>query len=121
VDAALKSGMSAKCTMRVADKKDVLFLPTEYTEKKGDAYFAYFPVDKKKDPKAVSTPVPIKVGLVTSSRIEILSGLKAGDKVIKPEFKGPSRKGFMQMGPDDSGDSNASNKDASNKSGGDKK
>ncbi|MEI8282268.1 MAG: efflux RND transporter periplasmic adaptor subunit, partial [Armatimonadota bacterium] len=121
VDAGLKSGMSAKCTMRVANKKDVVFLPAEYIEKKGDAYFAYFPVTNKKDPKAVPTSVPIKVGLVTSSKIEILSGLKVGDKVIKPEFKGPSRKGFMQMGPDDSGDSNASNKDASNKSGGEKK
>jgi HlyD family secretion protein len=115
VDPGLKSGMSAKCTMRVSNKKDVVFLPSEYTEKKGNDYFAYFPPANPKDPKSKPTAVPIKVGLVTSSRLEILSGLKAGDKVIKPEFKGPSRKGFMQMGPDD--ENSGGNNDASNKSG----
>ena len=118
VDPGLKSGMSAKCTMRVSNKKDVVFLPIEYTEKKGNDYFAYLPAANPKDPKLKPTAVPIKVGLVTGSRIEILSGLKVGDKVVKPEFKGPSRKGFMQMGPDD--DNAAGNNDASNKSGGDK-
>ena len=112
VDPALKSGMSAKCTMRVANRQNVIFLPAEYTEKKGDNYFAYYPANPK-DPKSKPTQVPIKVGLVTSGKIEIVSGLKVGDKVIKPEYKGPPRKGFMQMGPDDnSGDNN----DASNKS-----
>ncbi len=119
VDPGLKSGMSAKCTMRVANKKDVVFLPSEYTEKKGNDYFAYFPAANPKDPKSKPTSVPIKVGLVTSSKLEILSGLKAGDKVVKPEFKGPSRKGFMQMGPDN--DSSGSNNEASNKSDGAKK
>ena len=51
VDPGLKSGMSAKCTMRVANKKDVVFLPSEYTEKKGNDYFAYFPAANPKDPK----------------------------------------------------------------------
>jgi HlyD family secretion protein len=119
VDPGLKSGMSAKCTMRVANRKDVVFLPAEYTEKKGNDYFAYFPAANPKDPKSKPTSVPIKVGLVTSSKIEILSGIKIGDKVIKPEFKGPSRKGFMQMGPDD--DSSGDNNEASNKSKEDKK
>ena len=119
VDPGLKSGMSAKCTMRVANKKDVVFLPSEYTEKKGNDYFAYFPAANPKDPKSKPTSVPIKVGLVTSSKIEILSGVKVGDKVVKPEFKGPSRKGFMQMGPDN--DSADANNEASNKSDGAKK
>ncbi len=119
VDPGLKSGMSAKCTMRVANKKDVVFLPSEYTEKKGNDYFAYFPAANPKDPKSKPTSVPIKVGLVTSSKIEILSGIKVGDRVVKPEFKGPSRKGFMQMGPDN--DSADANNEASNKSDGAKK
>ena len=119
VDPGLKSGMSATCTMRVANKKDVVFLPSEYTEKKGNDYFAYFPAANPKDPKSKPTSVPIKVGLVTSSKIEILSGIKVGDRVVKPEFKGPSRKGFMQMGPDN--DSADANNEASNKSDGAKK
>jgi hypothetical protein len=53
----------------------------------------------------------LKVGLVTASRVEILSGVKAGDKVVKPDFSGPKRKGFMQMGPDDeSNDTNGEKK-----------
>lgn len=119
VDPGLKSGMSAKCTMRVANKKDVIYLPAEYTEKKGNDYFAYFPAANPKDPKAKPVAVPIKVGLVTSSKLEILSGLKVGDKVIKPEFKGPSRKGFMQMGPDD--DSSGANNAEAKKDDGAKK
>ncbi|MEI7985136.1 MAG: efflux RND transporter periplasmic adaptor subunit [Armatimonadota bacterium] len=119
VDPGLKSGMSAKCTMRVANKKDVVFLPAEYTEKKGNDYFAYIPAANPKDPKSKPTSVPIKVGLVTSSKIEILSGLKAGDKVVKPEFNGPSRKGFMQMGRDD--DSSGSNNAEAKKDDGAKK
>ena len=119
VDPGLKSGMSAKCTMRVANKKDVIFLPAEYTEKKGNDYFASFPASNPKDPKSKPTSVPIKVGLVTTSKIEVISGLKVGDKVVKPEFKGPSRKGFMQMGPDD--DSSADNNEAAKKSDGEKK
>lgn len=107
VDPGLKSGMSAKCTMRVSDHKNVLFLPAEYAEKKGNDYFAYLPAANPKDPKSKPTQVKLKVGIVSSSRIEILDGLKEGDMVVKPEYKGPSRKGFMQMGPDD--DSSESN------------
>ena len=103
VDSGLKSGMSAKCEMPVADRKNVVFLPAEYVEKKGTDYFVYFPITNPKDPKAKPESKKVKVGLVTSSRIEILEGLKVGDKVIKPEYKGPPRKGFMQMGPDDDG------------------
>ena len=108
VDPGLKSGMSAKCTMRVSDHKNVLFLPAEYAEKKGNDYFAYLPPANPKDPKSKPTQVKLKVGIISSSRIEILEGLKEGDMVVKPEYKGPSRKGFMQMGPDDdsSGESN---------------
>lgn len=103
VDPGLKSGMSAKCEMPVADKKDVVFLPSEYAEKKGNDYFVYFPIANPKDLKAKPEAKKIKVGLVTSSRLEILDGLKVGDKIIKPEYKGPPRKGFMQMGPEDDG------------------
>ncbi|MBS1728425.1 MAG: efflux RND transporter periplasmic adaptor subunit [Armatimonadetes bacterium] len=111
VDPALKSGMSAKCTMPVANKKNVVFLPIEYTEKDGNDYYAYFPAANPKDPKSKPERKKLKVGLVTSSRVEILDGVKEGDKVVKPEFKGPSRKGFMQMGPDD--DSSSSNNSSS--------
>lgn len=118
VDPGLKSGMSAKCTMRVASKKNVVFLPASYVEKRGMEYYASFPANDPKNPKAKPTSKKIKVGLVTSSRIEIIDGVKEGDQVVQPEFKGPPRKGFMQMGPDD--DTSSNNGDANN-SGGEKK
>lgn len=113
VDPALKSGMSAKCTMRVASVKNTVFLPAEYVEKKGNEYFTSLPAANPKDPKSKPTSKPIKVGLSSSSRYQVLEGVNVGDKVVKPEFKGPSRKGFMQMGPDDdsSGGNNEQGKD----------
>jgi HlyD family secretion protein len=108
----LKSGMSAKCQMGVAKRKNVVFLPSEYVEKKGDEYFASFPGVAAK-PGEVAKPkrVKLKVGLISTSRMEILEGVKKGDKVIKPEFTGPARKGFMQMGPDDDSGDEAAKKE----------
>ena len=102
---ALRSGMSAKCTMNVASRKNVVFLPVEYVEKKENEFFVYFPGPApKKGEVAKPTKQKIKVGVASNSRYEILSGVKAGDTLVKPTFSGPPRKGFMQMGPDDGGD-----------------
>jgi hypothetical protein len=43
----------------------------------------------------------VKTGLETGTLIEIVEGLKEGDKVQRPTFTGPPRSGFMQAGPDD--------------------
>jgi HlyD family secretion protein len=102
---ALRSGMSAKCTMNVASSKNVVFLPVEYVEKKEDEFFVYFPgAAVKKGEVAKPTKQKIKVGVISNSRYEVLSGVKAGDSVVKPTFSGPPRKGFMSMGPEDEGD-----------------
>ncbi len=99
---ALRSGMSAKCRMNVASKKNVVFLPVEYVEKKDGEFFVYFPgVAAKPGEKAKNTKQKITVGITANSRYEVVSGVKEGDKIVKPEFNGPPRKGFMQMGPDD--------------------
>jgi HlyD family secretion protein len=102
---ALRSGMSAKCTMNVSSSKNVVFLPVEYVEKKEDEFFVYFPgAAVKKGEVAKPTKQKIKVGVISNSRYEVLSGVKAGDSVVKPTFSGPPRKGFMSMGPEDEGD-----------------
>jgi hypothetical protein len=36
--------------------------------------------------------------------VEIIDGLKEGDKVVRPAYTGPPRAGFMQFGPDEEGD-----------------
>lgn len=100
----LKSGMSAKCTMNSAKRTNVVFLPIEYVEKKDDKYYAAKGNFDPKTKKTTKERIELKVGLVASSRIEVLSGVKKGDKIVKPDFSGPKRKGFMQMGSDDSGE-----------------
>ena len=93
----LRSGMSAKVFVSIQSRSDVVVVPLEFVTKDGKDYYVDFapatPTDK---------PVhkQVTVGLVTGSKIEVLEGVKVGDKLAKPEFTGPKRKGFMQMGPD---------------------
>ena len=90
----LRSGMTAKCTIRVEDRRGAPSLPIEYVLRspKGDAVLV---ADGAKATKRVA----VTLGVVTATRAEILSGLKTGDEVVKPPFDGPERKGF-QFGGD---------------------
>jgi len=99
-DAPLKSGMSAKCTMRVLEIKDVTVLPLEYLGKDDKGEFVMVAPDSK-DPKAKATRTPVQIGSRTSTSVQLLGGVELGTKLHKPEFSGPSRKGFMQAGPDE--------------------
>ncbi len=99
ISPTLKSGMSARCTMVVSSKPDVLRLPIDYVGQDKDQRFAMV---VGADGKAKR--VPVTVGETSGAFIEILSGLKEGDRVKKPEFTGPKRKGVMQFGPDDGGE-----------------
>ncbi len=101
VDPKLRSGMSAKCTLEVVSRKNALQLPLEFVGKDKDGRFVMI-APAKKDAKA--TRQTVRVGISSGALIEILDGVKEGDKVVRPEFKGPPRAGFMQMGDDqDSG------------------
>lgn len=98
----LKSGMSAKCTMTVLDKKGVLMLPRQFVGKDKDgSYFVMVAPKDKKDKAAKATKTKVEIGASSARSMEILSGVKEGTIVDKPEFSGPSRKGMMQFGPDD--------------------
>jgi HlyD family secretion protein len=104
VASELKSGMSAKCTMTVLDKKDVLVLPRQFVGREDDgSYFVMLPPANPKDKKAEPTKVKVEVGDESATSIEIVSGVKEGQQVLKPEFTGPARKGMMEFGPDDEG------------------
>ncbi len=99
----VRSGMSAKCTLVPKRRSNVLQLPAEFVGLQKGEHFVNFPSAKgAKDAKPRRQTVT--VGLSTGSRIEILTGVKEGDEVSKPEYKGPVRKGMMQMGNDDSQD-----------------
>ncbi len=94
----LKSGMSAKCTMVTDKRAKTLQVPAEYVSKDAEgSYVLLKPAKPTDEPKRVS----VKTGLTSGARVEILEGVKLGDKLVKPEFKGPARKGAMQFGNDD--------------------
>ncbi|MEX2243443.1 MAG: efflux RND transporter periplasmic adaptor subunit [Fimbriimonadaceae bacterium] len=100
----LKSGMSAKCTMIVLDRANVLVLPRQYVGKEEDGtYFVMLPPKDKKDKNAKPTKVKVVIGDSSATSIEITSGVKEGEVVQKPDYAGPTRKGMMEFGPDDGG------------------
>ncbi len=100
-DVKLKSGMSAKCTLSVDARHNVLKLPQDYIGKdtKDKTRFVMLaPVGKDGKPMKVV----VKVGSVSGNDIEVLDGLTEGQIVVKPKYGGPPRQGMMQFGPDDS-------------------
>lgn len=94
----LKSGMSAKCTMITDKRAKTLQVPAEYVSKDAEGQFVLLKPEKPTDePKKVR----VKTGLTSGARVELVEGVKLGDKLVKPEFTGPARKGAMQFGGDD--------------------
>lgn len=101
VDKRMKSGMSAKCTMRVVDRKGVVRIPLSYLGKDETGSFVILKPKNPKDPKDKGTRVAVKTGAQSAAMVEITSGLNAGQEIVKPEFNGPKRKGMMSFGNDD--------------------
>jgi HlyD family secretion protein len=93
-DNRLKPGMSARCTIVVARRKGVMRLPSDCVEGEGAAAKVQIATKSTKDGKTVDvfTPRTVVAGLRGDSHIEIVSGLKAGEKVKPGIFKGPPRK-----------------------------
>lgn len=100
-DPRLRSGMSAKCTLESLRKNNVLQLPLEYVGQDGKQRFVQVPAPKGKEPDAKRDRKNITVGVQTSTAVEILGGVKEGENLVKPEYKGPERKGMMSFGPDE--------------------
>jgi HlyD family secretion protein len=93
----LKSGMSAKCTMRVLDRQNVVRVPLGFLgEKDGETFLMIRKPGSKPDDKGTKTIV--KVGARSATHAEIVSGAKVGDLLVKPGFTGPKRKGMMEFG-----------------------
>lgn len=99
----LKTGMSAKCTMIVLDKKDILRVPLDFVGQDDKGSFIVLAPKNPKDPKDKGKQVPVVVGDRSATFVEIKSGATKGQEIVRPEYKGPKRKG-MFGGPDDSGE-----------------
>lgn len=93
-DSRLKPGMSAKCTIVVSRRKSVLRLPNDCVEGDGASAKVQIATQTTKDGKAVDvyTSRTVVAGLRGDTHVEIVSGLKAGEKVKPGIYKGPPRK-----------------------------
>ena len=98
IDPRLRSGMSARCSLDVIKKANVLTVPKDYIGKDGNQFFVEIAPDK---PEGKATRKNVRLGAESGSKYEILEGVVAGDKLVRPEYKGPKRQGMMQMGPDE--------------------
>lgn len=83
----IKPGMSANVEIIVSEKADTLLLPIEAVRKIDDLYMVNLKRTELTEspnavPSAADNMVPIKVGLVSASYVEILEGLSEGDEVI---------------------------------------
>jgi len=78
-----RSGMSATINFISQEKNDVLMLPLKAIKKISERSYV-FQTDRVTNK---TNPVQIKTGLENTSHVEIISGLKAGDKVVIPDKK----------------------------------
>ncbi len=108
---ALKSGMTAQCTMKVLDLPNAVRVRTEFVgrEKDGRTFVLLItgPAAKgKKEPE--TRKVLVTVGAASGAFTEITEGVKVGDKLLKPPYTGPKRSGLMQFGPEEGGETSDS-------------
>lgn len=90
---SIKSGMTAKCTMIVLRKQNVLLLPSDYVGKDDEGRFIMLPAAST-DSKAKATRQAVQVGAETAAQAEIVSGAKEGQAVERPNYAGPKRRGM---------------------------
>ena len=76
-DHRLKPGMFANVTLSVGSKDTALTLPEDCIFPHAGGFAVY------RDAGGVAELVPVQTGLRTPGRVEILSGLKAGDLVAR--------------------------------------
>ncbi len=84
-------GVSAKVSMTSAEKKDVLCLPNEVVNTSTDGDFVYI-IQNGTVKKQM-----VELGVASSSKVEIESGLKAGDQVIA-DVSGELKEGMKATG-----------------------
>src|SRR5207247_3452322 len=93
-DPRLKPGMTAKCAIIIHRKKNVLRLPTDGVQGTGPHATVQIVTQGRKDgkPQDVFTTRQVTVGLRGDNHVEILSGLKQGERVKPSPYAGPKRK-----------------------------
>ncbi|MFA4858086.1 MAG: efflux RND transporter periplasmic adaptor subunit [Candidatus Margulisiibacteriota bacterium] len=75
-----RSGMSATVNFLLEQKENVLLLPAQAVKSSRGASYVFIWKNGEKYPKTVQ----VEIGLETSEKVEIVSGVNAGDEVIIP-------------------------------------
>lgn len=101
-DSRLKPGMSARCAIIVSRRRNVLRVPTNCVQGEGANATVQIVTETTKNGEKVETTTPrqVTVGLRGDDFVEIVSGLKEGEKVRPAPYTGPPRKTIeMRGGP----------------------
>ncbi len=83
VPAYMRSGMTANVIFNVAEKENVLVIPSEAIQQRGDQSIVLLAGAKPTDKP---TPQPIQTGITDGKETEVVSGLKEGDKILIKTF-----------------------------------
>jgi HlyD family secretion protein len=78
----LRAGYSANADLIIREKKEILTIPERLVifEDGGKKTFVELPAEK---PKAEPKKIPVKIGISDGLNVEVLEGLKKGDKVVQ--------------------------------------
>ncbi|HZP80422.1 MAG TPA: efflux RND transporter periplasmic adaptor subunit [Chthonomonadaceae bacterium] len=101
-DSRLKPGMSARCAVIVARRRNVLRVPTNCVQGEGATATVQVVTETTQNGEKVETTTPrqVTIGLRGDDFVEIVSGLKEGEKVRPAPYTGPPRKTIeMRGGP----------------------
>jgi HlyD family secretion protein len=97
-DVRLRSGMSAKCSLEVVRRSKAIVVPKDFVGKDEKGFFVEVaPATKEGKPLRKD----VRIGVESGSNYEVLSGVAVGEKLVRPAYKGPERKGMMEMGRDE--------------------
>jgi HlyD family secretion protein len=79
-DTRLRAGYSANADIVIEEKKDVLTIPERLVTFENGKSFVEVP---RADPKAEPEKREVKVGLSDGLNVEVVAGLKAGEKIVE--------------------------------------
>ncbi len=81
----LRAGYSANADLIIREKKDVLTIPERLVlwEDGGKKSFVEIPDEKAKGSKLEPKKIEVKLGISDGMNVEVVSGLKKGDKVVQ--------------------------------------
>jgi HlyD family secretion protein len=88
------SGMTAKCTMRVVELRNIVRIPLDYVGRDGDKTFVKIVREGAEEPERRE----VVLGPSSGAFVQVRTGLNAGERITRPEFDGPARQGLIQFG-----------------------